>query len=404
LWNLAREQIEVWPQTRLTSISFKAPAQRLRWEELPPSLLFDAQAYLAMRANPDPFDERPNAPVRPLAPSTVQQQKSHLRLAASVLVESGLVAVEEIKTLVDLVRPEAFKTVLRHYHEQANRKPNAFVVCLATTLIQVAHYYVGRTADEVAQLKRIAAKLPAVPLDLTEKNKALALQFESDHLRAKLLFLPEQLMAEVARNLTRGHVSFVEAQVAVAIDIDLVIPLRPQNLCSLVWGRHFSEPNGPKGPLLLHIPAEETKSKLQDLVAEIPDEVARRLRWYRHEILRRLNADPDGPLFVSRNGTAKSQETLSQQFTEMIEYRLGVHVTLHQLRHLGAIWYLEEHPEDFETPRAFLGHAWSKTTRVYAGSSTRRASKAFGRFVVEKREALKLKRKDIKRNGKNKAL
>ena len=77
---------------------------------------------------------------------------------------------------------------------------------------------------QVAELKRIAAKLPPIPLDLTPKNKALAMQFESDHLRAKLLFLPEQLMAEVARDLARGRLRFVEAQVAIAIDIDLVIP------------------------------------------------------------------------------------------------------------------------------------------------------------------------------------
>jgi integrase len=137
------------------------------------------------------------------------------------------------------------------------------------------------------------------------------------------------------------------------------------------------------------------------LVAEIPDDVAKRLRWYRRHILPRLNADPDGPLFVTRKGTAKTQETLSQQFTETIKRRLGVHLTPHQLRHLGAIWYLEEHPEDFETPRAFLGHAWSKTTRVYAGSSTRRASKAYSRFVIEKRDALKLNRKrQLKRKSK----
>ena len=90
---------------------------------------------------------------------------------------------------------------------------------MAKTLIQVAQYHLSATADEVAQLKRIAAKLPAVPFDLTQKNKALAVQFESDHLRAKLLFLPEQLMAEVARDLARGRLRFVDAQVAVAIDI-----------------------------------------------------------------------------------------------------------------------------------------------------------------------------------------
>ena len=132
LWNAASEQIQVWPKTKLTTISFKAPAKRLQWADLPPSLLTDAEAYLAMRAKPDPFDERPNAPVRPLAPSTVQQQKAHIRLAASILVESGM-PVETVTSLAVLVEAEAFKTVLRHYHERANGEPNAFAVCLAKT-------------------------------------------------------------------------------------------------------------------------------------------------------------------------------------------------------------------------------------------------------------------------------
>ena len=295
--------------------------------------------------------------------------------------------------LADLVQPERFKIVLRHYHSGANGQPNAFVICLAQTLIQVAQYHVGAKTDDVAQLKRIAAKLPPIPFDLTAKNKALAMQFESDAMRAKLLFLPEQLMAEVAQDLGRERLRFLDAQVAIAIDIDLVIPLRPHNLISLTWRRHFSEPEGPRGRLLLHIPAQETKRKRQDLVAEIPDDVAKRLRWYRSHILPRLNADPDGPLFVTRKGTAKGQETLSTQITQVIRRRIGVHLTPHQLRHLAAIWYLDEHPEDFETPRAFLGHAWSKTTLVYAGSSSRRASQAYNRFVGEKRDALRLRRK-----------
>jgi hypothetical protein len=64
------------------------------------------------------------------------------------------------------VRPESSKIILRHYHERANRKPNAFVICLAKTLIQVAQYHVGATQDEVDQLKRFASK----PTRLSRRN------------------------------------------------------------------------------------------------------------------------------------------------------------------------------------------------------------------------------------------
>ena len=350
---------------------------RLPLEALTESFQRDVRSYIALRADPDLFDERQNAPMRALAASTLHQQGLHLRLSASVLVESG-VPVEEITSLAHLIEPERFKTILRHYLQRRDGTPNAFAVCLAKTLIQVAQYHVGAAPDEVAQLKRIAAKLPTVPHELTPKNKALLRNFESQRLRAKLLFLPDELMAEVVKDLS-GRISFVKAQVAIAIDFQLAIPLRPQNLSSLNWRRHFSEPDGPKGRLVLHIPAAEMKSRRDDYVAEVPDHVARRLRWYRRHILSRLNADVNGDLFVTRKGIRKDQKTITIQIIRAIEEHLGIHMTPHQFRHLAGASYLDENPEDIETPRALLGHAWSKTTLIYVGSSSRRASRAYNR-------------------------
>jgi site-specific recombinase XerD len=120
--------------------------------------------------------------------------------------------------------------------------------------------------------------------------------------------------------------------------------------------------------------------------------VARRLRWYRRQILPRLGADVNGHLFVTANGIHKGQATLTVQIIDAISQHTGIHMTPHQFRHFGATSYLEEHPEDFETARAMLGHAWSKTTRIYAGSSSRRASRAYNQYLFKQREALKLMR------------
>jgi integrase len=76
-----------------------------------------------------------------------------------------------------------------------------------------------------------------------------------------------------------------------------------------------------------------------------------------------------------------------------IKQYLGIDMSPHQFRHLAGSSYLDDNPEDTETARALLGHAWTKTTRIYAGSASRRASKAYNRFVFEQREALKLRRK-----------
>jgi integrase len=392
LWNEASEKIEIWPKVKLTTLSFKRPPKRLQWCDLPQSFRCDADTYLAMRAKPDVFDERPNAPRKPLAASTLHQQKEHLRLTASILVESGI-PVEEVTSLAELVRPERFKTILRHYHERAKGRPNAFAICLSQTMLQVARHHLLLSDEELSHLRRIASKLPSVPLDLTPKNKALVFKFESDALRAKLLFLPDELQAEVTKALEKPRLLFVEAQMAVAIDVQLAIALRPQNLSALNWRRHFLEPEGPRGRLLLVIPAAEMKSRKDDFVAEIPFEVARRLRWYRRSILPRLSADPDGDLFVTAKGIKKDQRTLTLQMLRTIRKRLGVHLTTHQYRHLLGNSYLDANPHDTETARLLLGHAWTKTTRIYLGSQTRRASRAYNNFLLEQREKLKLRRK-----------
>ena len=122
----------------------------------------------------------------------------------------------------------------------------------------------------------------------------------------------------------------------------------------------------------------------------MPDDVARHLRWYRRHVLPALGADINGHFFVTKGGIRKKQPTLTKQTIDGIARHIGIHMTPHQFRHFGATSYLEQHPEDFETARAILGHAWSKTTRIYAGSSSRRASRAYNQYLLRQRDAFKL--------------
>lgn len=393
LWNEAARKVAGWPRVELAKLSFRAPSKRRQWHDLPSSYRCDVDAYLAARAEPDPFDERAFAPRRPLAPTTLRLQREHLRLAASVLAAAGTPPTR----LADVVEREAFKRVLRHYCGSGSDQPNRFAVSISKTLLQVARYHVHLTAVELDDLKGLAARLPAIPLDLTGKNKALIRKFDSDQLRAKLVFLPDELLQKSGLALRQGKIRLVDAQVAVAIDILLAIPLRPRNLSRLNWRRHFSEPNGPRGPLYLHIPGAEMKSG-KDYDAEVPEEVARRLRWYRKKILVGVGAPPQGNLFVTTKGRKKSQSTITAQIIKMVAKHVGVHMTPHQFRHLAACHYLDEHASDFQTARALLGHSSVKSTLIYAGRGDVRASRAYNTFVFEKRAALAEKLPSISRN------
>ena len=354
LWADARALVPGWPAVELAPISFRQASPNLRWEDLPEGLRTDADAYLRARAEPDLFDDSPDAPTRPLAPSTIRLQSEHIRLAASILMQHG-VAIEKLDSLAALVAEDAVKTVLRHYHDQANGRPSAFAGGIARTLTHIARYHVRVPEEQLQRLKKIASKLPAVPFDLTAKNKTLLTTLENEEVRGRLLYLPEALMRDIRANLGRGgRLKFVEAQVALAVSILLFAPLRPKNLCELNWSRNFREPEGPRGKLVIYIPREAIKSKRRDLSFEIPSELAEPIRWYRREILPRLGGDPNGDLFVSEGGGRKSQETLSQQITEVIAERVGISMTGHQFRHLAASIHLEALPDGERPARPFL--------------------------------------------------
>jgi hypothetical protein len=153
IWNEASTKFNSWPATKLTTLSFKTPLKHLKWSDLNSSFQRDADVYRRLRAKPDLFDERPEAPKRPLAASTLRQQREHLRLAASILVRNG----EVIASLADLVMPERFKRILRYYHNQAKGEPNAFAIGVAKTLIQVAQYHAGATSKQISELSPRAA-------------------------------------------------------------------------------------------------------------------------------------------------------------------------------------------------------------------------------------------------------
>src|SRR5436189_2580015 len=58
IWNEASSRFDLWPATKLITLSFKRLPKHLKWSDLSPSFRQDAEAYLELRANPDLFDER----------------------------------------------------------------------------------------------------------------------------------------------------------------------------------------------------------------------------------------------------------------------------------------------------------------------------------------------------------
>jgi hypothetical protein len=93
------------------------------------------------------------------------------------LVESGVRPIA-IRSLADLVSPENFKRILRRRHEKVGGGENVFNHDLAVALVQIARQWVKVDAEALAELTRLAGKVPMPLSGLTEKNKRALGQFD----------------------------------------------------------------------------------------------------------------------------------------------------------------------------------------------------------------------------------
>jgi hypothetical protein len=178
---LARQVPTFWERLRarhpeenlqaLQKVSFAKP-RKSSWDDLPSEFRADAEAYLKMREDPDLEDE--DAPLRPLAKSTLRQSREYLRLSYTAVVDSGGATPH---CLADLVKPESLKAIIVAYRK-SDGTTSAFLGSLIQCLMAVAELHVKLAPGEIAALKKKTKRFRHSPVGLTQKNKALLRQFD----------------------------------------------------------------------------------------------------------------------------------------------------------------------------------------------------------------------------------
>ena len=179
---------------------------------------------------------------------------------------------------------------------------------------------------------------------------------------------------------------FIDLQNALAIDILLHVPLRIENLGALKFDEHLQWPQGARQPALIVIREDETKNE-EPAEFELPLYLSDRLYTYRNEIaLSVIGRRPDW-LFVSRKGKPRTLATLRVAIQRTVLRHIGVKITPHQFRHLGAKIHLIAYPTGHESVRQLLVHkSLRTTTRFYAGPDTRRAGRVHADLIRRLRE------------------
>ncbi len=377
IWNEATRQPGFGLQA-VTVPSFRRATQRTAWALLASTFRKDVNDYLTWCAGVDAFAE--NARPRALAPQTVQLRRNQVHAAVTALVESG-VKPTAVTSLSDLVSPENFKRILRQRHTTVGGRENVFNRDLARALVEIARQWVKVDAGMLAELRRLASKVPMPMSGLTDKNKRVLRQFDDPAALRRLYAFPSRLWAEVKRDAKADFRTLVKAQAALAVGLLCYMPVRLQNLAALTFDVHLFLHEAPGATSSLELSAAEVKNR-REMAFDIPPHLAKMLIDYRNRIAPKVIGRRPERLFVNADGTQKTQWTVAAIIRTYLKKRAGIALSAHQFRHLGAKVQLDAEPGSFETVRQFLGHKNLQTTvAAYAGIDSRRAARHHARLV-----------------------
>ena len=361
-WNRCVEKIEGWPAARV-AVPNSRRDYALPPTAYPPSLVADVQAYMGHVAGADLFNATGRAPA---SPATLQSVRVCLFEMAAALVHSGR-APETIRSLADLVEPDALQTALTFVWARNGKRKTGHLHNFALIALKIAKYWVKAPPEKIAALQAIRRQVNPQNTGMTEGNRARLRQFDDPENLRRLINLPETIWHSIRRTGPIGRAAAVRVQLALAIGILLVAPMRMKNLASLNVSRHLSRTR-PGGVRHIVIPPEEVKNRAP-LSFEIPGPLGELLDFYLDRCRPILSEDSKGYLFPApRTGGAKSSADLGVQIKRSIAREAGIALNPHAFRHLSAKLFLAAHPGEYETVRLFLGHKNLNTTvRAYCG-------------------------------------
>jgi integrase len=208
--------------------------------------------------------------------------------------------------------------------------------------------------------------------------------------REKLYVLPER-MAHWAERTTpvRGAIIM---QLAVAIAILQIGPLRIKNLAALRLDRHLVRPGGPKSLWQNDIPPHEVKNN-QATVYELPRRTTALIDRYIRRFRSSLGA-PSNPYLFPVGSGHKGPPKLSQQIRRVLADWVGIYMTPHQFRHFAGR-VLQQHCRDpYPAITQLLAHKDVRTAMTYYGPPDTLSA---GRFYDEIVESARIKAQSQRR-------
>jgi integrase len=383
-WNAAGETMQAWPKREL---AVPAPKQKVEvpWESFPAGLRAEIEAYLKtlMRVRKGRTGQR----IAPAKPSTLITRRRELQATARMALKVG-VAIEELTSLSALLNPDVAERVLDTYWEKNGELPKLFTVDLANRFVLIAIQTGCLTAAECDALRIIRGRFPQARNELdgmTEKNIAFLRQVLTDGVWGRVVKLPYAMMEEAKRLQNRSKFkAAVMAQLAIAIAIETIAPVRLANLVSIRLGIDLIRPGGPKSNYWLVLPKSQVKNRV-NLSYPLTNDVTNLIEDYIQNFWPVLQRGRDEAfLFPGLRNGAKEKISFSGQISRAIQKWTGLRMTTHQFRHAAGAIILKRRPGEYELVRQLLGHKNIQTTmKAYIGLDSIHASEVFTGMITD---------------------
>jgi integrase len=390
-WNACRREIAGWPDIEIPRDS-RREVYALPWSDFPVSLKTDVEAFLLRLSGADLSEDGPSRPARP---STIKTREKQLRVAASALVHQG-VEPESIGAISELVTLEHFKLVLRFLLDRHGGQTSPQVAQIAAFLKGVARHWTKADDLTLLQMQKVVSRLSTGRRGLTAKNRERLRPFDDPHTVAQFLSLPQRMRREVEKDPRPPKRKAVIAQIAAAVAILLVVPLRIGNLAKIDMRRNLIA----RGKRVYLVVSEGDTKNGEPVDFELPAEIVEIVGWYVREYRQHLLRAPTDALFPGEGSGPKSTEGLGAQIKATVFRFTGLKVNPHLFRHAGAKIFLDQRPGQYEVVRQVLRHrSIETTTSFYAGAETRSAGLHYASVINKLRKDLNQTRPEPNASG-----
>jgi len=380
-WNKLVDQVPDWPQVRL-SIANDRNDYTIPLDRFPQSFRDEVDAMVDQWAGTDILDDY--GPVKPVAPRTIKTRLYRLRQIVTALVHSGH-GIDAVISIAFVTETDNAKTVLRYHMKRAGDQTTAQVHDLAILIKTLAKHWVKVDERHLDDLKELCSRVKPKIQGMTLKNRDRLRQFDDPRNVRLLLDFPYREVEQAIKADQGRRCDSVRVQIALAVGLLLMMPVRAANLVGLHLDCHIQRSrSGKKGIVHIVIPGHEVKNG-EDLEFELPAEIVRLLDLYLKDFRPRLTGVDNPWLFPGRvSDQHKAIITLGEQVKAQVFKTTGLHVNLHLFRHMAAKLYLDRMPGGYEVVRRLLGHRSSETTiRFYAGMEGKSASRHYDDVILQ---------------------